>query len=1486
MPRLSLLQQLTFAALSLTLSGAGAQVVTAARPAVRVTVKVDNASTVALPGTHPVIADHAKLGHRLAATTPLQSLHLVLNPSDDQVYALHSLLEQQQDKTSANYHKWLTPDTFGQYFGVAPADLAQVTAWLQDQGFTVGKISKSNRIVEFSGTVGQVETAFHTQMSTLTVNGEEHIANTTDIAIPAALAPVIKGIASLNNFFPKSDVVNPHKGELTTNIPANNYVTANATPLYTSTSSGAHYVTPGDVATIYNSTPLLSAGIDGTGQTIAVIGRTNITLSDVQQFRSMFGLKKNDPTFTVIGNDPGINTDDIEAYLDVEWAGGVAPGASINFIVGGSDYEATSGISTAGLYAVDNNIGDIITLSYGGCETSNGASGTAFFNTMWEQAAAQGQTVFVSSGDSSAAGCQSSSASYGTAYGVNALGSSDYNVAVGGSMFVDYGPSMYWGPGVAAPAPAGYTFATATSYIPEATWNEGSLSTTYLNTLSTAAQGGSGIVGGGGGVSIYSARPSWQTGSGISATADSTPVSGTGIAAGSPITGLHRLVPDIAFIAASGHDATAFCAEGVCSDTSTGYGIGAVGGTSVATPVMASVQALINQRNGGRQGNANFFFYPLANADYAAGNCKSVNGTAANPTVTLPAATCNFHDIVAGSNVVKQNSTDTTGLGFLSATGFDSASGLGSVNITNVATNWSTVSFRASKTAFTLTPTITAHGTAQAFSATVTAASGTGTPTGDISIIAETTIAGVMQRYTLTAGAYSGNINGLSGGSYNIHVHYAGDGTFAPSDSASVPVQIGKENSAVAATVQYFKPGTVTTLATVIPYGSLLDLIATATAASGAGTPSGTMTLSVAKNGTALTPYTGTVDSVGDVNLIAGAAYTSLYLAPNYPSLTPGAYTVGINYSGDASFNTSNATVSFTVSQLTPTGTFSSSSSYINSAAPVTLNYSVAQVTASYFPTLAAFPSGMVTFTDTTSGTVLGTANLNAAGIASFVTTGITTTGANTISATYSGDANYASITSTGSVTVGTLTPTSTALTVSSGTYYVGSTVLLTATVSPAASATVRFYDSGVLLGSATSSATTGLAQLNFSNFTAGTHSLSAIFAGTSTYASSAGTLSQSISQNLTTVTIDAPMASIYGQAVVLNGRVGRSPTTSAVPAVPLTGTVTFYDGSTAVGSATPVFLPGGYAYYTATLTLPALLTGGSHTLSATYNGDANYATASSSTVTTTVAPVTPSIIVSSTSTVYTPGSPVSLAITIPAAASQAVPTGTVTLLNTISTATYGTTLTYSAAAGGFVGTVTLAGLSGTQTFTASLAADTNYAAATSAPFTITVVTNNVWVANGNSTVSALTSTGTAKVSGVAGGGIGVAIDNAGNVWSLSSSSNAVAKYPLSGAAPAMYTGGGLNSPSALAIDGNGYVWITNNGNSTLSVFNAAGTPVSATAYSPAIGNPHSITIDSTGSLWITNYADSSLTQVIGVAAPVVTPATTAVKNNTVAVKP
>ncbi len=1375
------------AALSLSVSASGVSAQTAAagaqsaalmaataRPSVRITSKIDNAATVRLSGTHPAIVEHATVGARLPASKQLSHMMLVLAPSETQTLALHTLMDQQQDKTSSNYHKWLTPDTYAQSFGIATEDLAQVTAWLQDQGFTVNSVSKGTRVITFSGTVGNVETAFHTQMNRITVNGEAHIANMSDIAIPQALSGVVTGIASLNDFFPKSSVVDPHKVQLTSTIPADNYITPNAAPMYTSTTSGSHYVTPGDVATIYNSTPLLTSGIDGTGQTIAVIGRTDITLSDVQQFRSMFGLKKNDPTFTIIGEDPGVNTDDIEAYLDVEWAGGVAPGAAVNFIVGGTDYETNGGIASAGLYAVDNNIADIITLSYGGCETSNGASGTAFWNTLWEQAAAQGQTAFVSSGDSDATGCSSSSAATGTAYGVNALGSSAYNVAVGGSMFVDWGPNQYWTTGTTAPAPAGYNFATATGYIPEAVWNQGALTTTYLNTLSTALQTGTGIVGGGGGLSIYTPRPSWQTGSGISATADATCSSGTCIAANATNYTVHRMVPDIAFIAASGHDATAFCAESSCYNTSTGFGIGAVGGTSVATPVMASVQALINQKNGGRQGNANFYYYPLANVDYAAGNCKSVNGTASSPTVTLPGSSCNFHDIVAGDNRAPQSATDTTGLGFYAGTGFDASSGLGSVNINNVATNWKSVNFNATTTAFVLIPTTVAtHGASQSFSVSV--GSTAGTPTGDFSIIAATTTPGTQFRYTLSSGSYTGTLAGLPGGTYKVYAHYEGDGTFAPSTSASIQVTIGQEPSSVSFLLTDFYPGYVQTGQTSVPYGYLVDLIGTVAGTSATGTPSGTLTFAINNSGTTLSPYVATLDSTGTAALVAGAGYSSLLIAPNYPVLPAGSYTVTGTYSGDASFATGTGTSTFTITKYTPTATFTSSSAYIASGAAVTLNYSVARIALT--PSIAAYPTGTVTFTDTTSGTVLGTATLNGVGVASLATTGITTSGANTITAVYSGDNNYASpAAGTTTVTVGTLTSTSTALTVTSGNYYVLSSVPLVATVTPAASATVRFYDSGVLLGSATSNATTGIATLSTTALIAGTHALSAVFAGTSAYSSSTGTLSSvTIAQNVTSVILDAPAYSTVGQAIALNARVARAPTQTSAGTVLLTGTVTFYDGSTPIATATPNYLPGGYYYYVATGSTAALARG-THTITATYGGDGNFAASTSTSVKTTVLP----------NNVWVANSSGSV--------SGVTSTGT----------------SVASAAGGGTG------------------------------IAIDATGNIWSLNKTGSSVAEFTSTGTVVSTGFTGAGIttpsALAIDGSGLVW-IANSNSTLSVVNSAGNAVSPSTGytTTTSTPTSLTIDASGNLWVTNAGDSSVTEVVGAASPVT-TPTTTAVG--------------------------------------------------
>jgi subtilase family serine protease len=336
---------------------------------------------------------------------PMGRILLLLQRSPDQEQALQQLLEQQQSKSSPNYHAWLTPEQFGQQFGVADADIQVITLWLASQGFSQINVGTGRMVIEFSGNAGQVRSAFHTEIHRFVMNGKEHTANIADPQIPAALAPVVAGVVSLHDF-PKRSHANV-LGEFRRKLGE-----PGLQPLLTFPNpfgSGNFYgLGPGDFATIYNTKPLLTAGNDGTGQTIAIVGETNLNVQDVQQFRSLFGLPANfDSTNIVLnGADPGITSTDeeTEADLDVQWSGAVAPGASVKFVVSAST-PASAGIDLSALYIVEHNIAAVMSESYGACEKVLGTAGSAFYSNLWEQAAAQGITVVVSSGDGGSAGC-------------------------------------------------------------------------------------------------------------------------------------------------------------------------------------------------------------------------------------------------------------------------------------------------------------------------------------------------------------------------------------------------------------------------------------------------------------------------------------------------------------------------------------------------------------------------------------------------------------------------------------------------------------------------------------------------------------------------------------------------------------------------------------------------------------------------------------------------------------------------------------------------------------------------------------------------------------------------------------------------------------------------------------------------------------------------------------------------------------------------
>ena len=332
-----------------------------------------------------------------------------------------------------NFHKWLKADQFGQSFGVAQQDLDTIAHWLQSHGFTVNSIYPSRMVIDFSGTAGQIRDAFHTEIHSFNVNGAEHIANLSDPLIPAALAPAIVGIVSLHDFKPRAQ-----------------HEMRNSTANFT-TGSGTYAVVPADLATIYNLNPLFSAGYSGQGQTIAVIEDTDVfSTSDWDTFRSTFGLSSySSGSFSTVHPaplnganncaDPGVVTsNEGEAILDAEWSSAAAPSAAI-VLASCADTISTFG----GLIALQNLINGsdpppaVISISYGECEAENGATANAAYNSAYQQAVAEGVSVFVSAGDGGAALCDSNRTNATHGVGVNALASTPYNVAVGGTDFSD-----------------------------------------------------------------------------------------------------------------------------------------------------------------------------------------------------------------------------------------------------------------------------------------------------------------------------------------------------------------------------------------------------------------------------------------------------------------------------------------------------------------------------------------------------------------------------------------------------------------------------------------------------------------------------------------------------------------------------------------------------------------------------------------------------------------------------------------------------------------------------------------------------------------------------------------------------------------------------------------------------------------------------------------------------------------------------------------
>lgn len=495
------------------LAGAAAE---AQQPS-RIAGRIDSARRFVLGGH---VQRKAIQQNDLGAADPsfdMPGVTLVLKPSAEGQAALTQFLQEQQDPSSPNFHRWLTPDEYGARFGASQSDLQQITDWLQAQGLQV-EVARGRNWINITGNAGEVGKAFGTGIHRYRVDGVTHYANSTDPSVPAALSGMVADIIGLHDFRMKPRLKRP--------------------TMDMNTGVGTHHLAPDDIATIYNIAPLYDAGIDGTGQSIAVVGQTAIRQSDVNNFRNQFNLGPINLQLVLAGRrSPGIIDGDVdEAHLDIEWSSAVARNATIYYVY-------SSDVWSSAMYAVSNNVAKVISMSYGLCEQADLVD-LPTYQQVAQQANAQGISWFAASGDLAAGDCEgqgSSIAQNGLAVDVPA--SLPEVTGVGGTTFNEQGGE--WASSNTS------NQASALSYIREKVWNDSSLGE---------------LLGAGGGASVVFPRPAWQTGPGVPS--DSV-----------------RHVPDVAFASSPNHD-NYYLYSG---------GAGYVGGTSVAAPVMAGIAVLLNQ---------------------------------------------------------------------------------------------------------------------------------------------------------------------------------------------------------------------------------------------------------------------------------------------------------------------------------------------------------------------------------------------------------------------------------------------------------------------------------------------------------------------------------------------------------------------------------------------------------------------------------------------------------------------------------------------------------------------------------------------------------------------------------------------------------------------------------------------------------------------------------------------------------------------------
>ncbi len=1106
----------------------------------RITSPVEDAAMVTLKGnTHPLAKAQFDRGPVEESTSGRMLLVLKRSPQQDQ--ALRAFVESQHDQGSTNFRKWLTPEQFGEKFGVADSDIATVSDYLQSHGFEVGRVYANKMAIEVTGTAGQLRDTFQTQIHSYNIHGQQYFANASDPKIPSALAPVVAGFASLNNIRAVTSNRQPATSLAATLEPK----THRFKPEFTgSNSSGAYYlVAPADLQKIYDIPPYVIAGgqptttLSGTGVTVGVINDAQINVNLVTQYQTLGGLPVNAPVEIIDGNDPidaTLSSDAVSAYEQLELVSAAAPGATL-YYYGSGDTDYDTGIDFAVIRAVQDNAASVLVTSAQSCESALGASGNYFIYGEWLQAAAQGITVVAATGDSGSAACDTpGSATTTGGLAVNGYASTPYDTAVGGTDFYygsKTGGPTYWG----STTQNNNFFESALGYIPEQAWNDSIINAADPNPSNLP----SAVYGGGGGYSTIGSYTEFGT-------------------VGSPypiqpwqssfVTGTARAIPDVAFFAGNNYNSAQYAVCAAPGDCILNNGVVSSvtqqGGTAGAAGVFAGIIADVVQKMGARQGNVNPTLYAL----HSTANIYHDTTVGSNSMDCTAGTGCNGTNLVAGTPSANA---------YLAKASWDAATGLGSVDAGKLIAAWTSLATKTTTTALTITAypggpavTKTVHGTGLAFYTRVSPTSGTGTPTGNVALNTSSPLPdyGSITTLPLVSGQGVSLQNYfLPGGTYNVTASYPGDTTYEASTSPAIPI-------------------------TVTPEASQLEIISSIPASGGTAPYGSPVSITIE-------PYSLTKSNVstptGTISVFNGGTYPIQILPLNAEGaatfystiLTQGSYSFTFKYSGDPSYAPSQIVAGFplTVGVGNSVTTLSESSSTATGTGfgngTVTISATVANAGSGY---TGLAPTGTVTFNTNPVKTVTLVPGFNtgnqAVGVATTTVSNIQVprNGA-ALTATYSGDGNYAGSTSNslplGATTTIYVLGSTVTITPNATTVAANGTLSITANVRVAGLASagnVSFYANGILLNATPLAVTGGSGTYtvplvnNYLPIVTGTVKLTAVFTPASGLASpstSGGvniTITDdrtnsdfSISTDFTTQTLSPTSSNSYFQAQV-----------------------------------------------------------------------------------------------------------------------------------------------------------------------------------------------------------------------------------------------------------------------------------------------------------------------------------------------------------------